>query len=104
MITVSVILGAFVAIAMVVLWINGYRKRKSLQKILLHSTLLLFLFTLLLLISISYLAKQNKDSYVFGTNINDGLILFAAWYYFIPPIFLIVTVFAYLLRLIIQKK
>lgn len=95
MITISIILSVIIFLSLIALCLNGYNKKYTFRKILLQSTLLLFLFTILLLVTIGYLEKRENDLYLFNKNINEGLILFSLWYYLIPPIFLIVTIIAY---------
>lgn len=85
-------------------WISSYQKHFSIQKTLLQTTILLFIYTLTLLCLIGFLEWRNTDLYFYNFNINEGLILFAMWYYPIPVIFLFITLFLFLIRYLKKQK
>ncbi len=80
------------------LWILSYHKQLSIQKTLLHTTILMFIYTLMLLCLIGFLEWRNTDLYFYNFNINEGLIFFAMWYYPIPVIFLFITLFFFIIK------
>jgi ABC-type dipeptide/oligopeptide/nickel transport system permease subunit len=102
--TVSFFLGAFILISLILLGINDYRKKYSVSKMFVRSTLLLFLYTGLLLVSLYILDKEQTESSLWGTNIYDGLLSFALWYYFIPVFFLAATILSYLWKSVSKAK
>ena len=98
MIEMQFILSFLFFFPLLLLWIISYHKQLSIQKTLLQTTILLFIYTLTLLCLIGFLEWRNTDLYLYKFNINEGLILFAMWYYPIPVIFLFINLFFFIIK------
>ena len=96
MISFSTLLGLSVFIALIIIWYKGIKRKYSISRLFLTSTLFLFSITLLLLIGIFLLEEANKEVVVCNQNINNEVLYFALWYYQVPAYFLILTIIAFL--------
>ena len=94
---VAALSGIIILMALIVIIISLNRKY-NLGRILLYSTILLFSWMIVLMALLYILDKGHKEIYLSGENLYDGVLHFLVWYYYVPSIFLIVTLLYYILK------
>lgn len=93
------VLSISVLIVLAIVLLIGRKCGISLRKILLYSTIFLFIVTALLLVSIFILDRQSIETPSdYNVYLYNGLVSFALWYNIVPPLFLVFTIIIYMLR------
>lgn len=98
MFIISIVIAVIILIILLIIWKTGLKKKQSITKLFLKSTVFLFSITLILLGAIWATERQSNDIYLFGKSLNEGLIVFSMWFYLLPVLFLIITIVLYLVK------
>ena len=97
--TILVLLGALIVVSLIIVFVY-FRKKYPYERVLLYLTLCLFLYTFLLLAGLYALESKQPPVRLFNVDLYDALLAFMLWYYYVPGVFLILTLIVYLIKFI----